>query len=81
LAIASTTIEIKPTKCSTIQSVGEVQLNLVRIWEPKPPRNAPAVEWLVFTSEPASTQAELMAIVDMYRASIGQRRLDAKITP
>jgi len=91
LAIASTTIEVKPTKYSTIQS-GEVQLNLVRIWEPKPPKNAPAVEWLLLTSEPASTRAELMAIVDMYRArwiieeffkalksgcSIEQRQLDS----
>jgi Transposase DNA-binding/Transposase DDE domain len=67
LAIASTTIEVKQTKYSAIQG-SNVRLNLVRIWEPQPPKGAPAVEWLLLTSEPATTRAELIAIVDMYRA-------------
>jgi hypothetical protein len=67
LAIASTTLELKQTKYSAIEG-GSVRLNLVRIWEPNPPKGAPAVEWLLLTSEPATTRAELIAIVDMYRA-------------
>ena len=91
LAIASTILDVKQTKYSALQG-NDVRLNLVRIWEPKPPQNAPAVEWLLLTSEPATTRAELMAIVDMYRArwtieeffkalksgcSIEQRQLDS----
>lgn len=67
LAIASTKVELKQTKYSAIDG-GAVRLNLVRIWEPEPPKNAPAVEWLLLTSEPATTRAELLAIVDSYRA-------------
>lgn len=67
LAIASTAIEVKQTRYSTIQG-DNVRLNLVRIWEPNPPKDAPAVEWLLLTSEPATTRAELVAVLDMYRA-------------
>jgi hypothetical protein len=67
LAIASTTIEVKQTTYSALQGSG-VRLNLVRVWEPNPPKDAPAVEWLLLTTEPATTRAELMAVVDLYRA-------------
>jgi hypothetical protein len=67
-------------------------VNLVRVWEPSPPKDAPAVEWLLLTTEPATTRAELMAVVDLYRArwiieeffkalksgcSVEQRQLDS----
>jgi hypothetical protein len=67
LAIASTSVELKRTKYSAIDG-GALRLNLVRIWEPEPPKNVPVVEWLLLTSEPATTRAELIAIVDWYRA-------------
>lgn len=67
LAIASTEVELAPTRYSKI-AAGPVRLNLVRVWEPVPPENATAVEWLLLTSEPATTPAELARIVDIYRA-------------
>src|SRR5258706_7503548 len=67
VAIASSPIELLRTKYSAIRG-GSVQLNLVRIWEPKPPRGAPAVEWLLLTTEPVATRAQLLAVVGMYRA-------------
>ena len=91
LAIASTAIEIKQTTYSALQGSG-VCLNLVRVWEPDPPKDAPAVEWLLLTTEPATTRAELIAVVDLYRArwlieeffkalktgcSVEQRQLDS----
>jgi hypothetical protein len=43
-------------------------LNVVRVWEPKPPPNEPAVEWVLLTSESIETPADLERIVDAYRA-------------
>ena len=51
VAIASAAIELPRTKYSAIKG-GDVKLNLVRVWEPKPPAGALAVEWLLFTTEP-----------------------------
>lgn len=66
VAIASTPIEVLRTRHSAIPG-DSVKLNLVRIWEPNPPSGAPAVEWLLLTTEPVTTRAELLAVVDMYR--------------
>ena len=42
-------------------------VNVVRVWEPRPPKDAEPVEWLLLTSEPVETQAEVKAVVDGYR--------------
>ena len=44
-----------------------VPVNVVRVWEPRPPKDAEPVEWLLLTSEPVETQAEVKAVVDGYR--------------
>jgi DDE family transposase len=46
----------------------ELTLNVVRVWEPKPPRGAPAVCWMLYTSEPIDTAEQLLTIVDQYRS-------------
>lgn len=45
-----------------------VAVHVVRVWEPNPPQGAEPVEWLLFTTEPIETKADIEAIVDMYRA-------------
>jgi hypothetical protein len=42
-------------------------LNIVRVNEIDPPDGEPPVEWLLFTSEPIATAADVEAIVDGYR--------------
>jgi hypothetical protein len=66
LAMAACPIRLHRTRYSRLG--GEVKLTLVRVWEPDPPPNTPAVEWLLLTSEPAKTKADLVTVVDIYRA-------------
>lgn len=44
-----------------------LKLNLVRVWEPEPPTGETAVEWLLFTTEPIDTAAQVASVVDIYR--------------
>ena len=44
-----------------------VEVNVVRAWEPAPPAGEAAVEWLLYTSEPISTEEEIRAVVEGYR--------------
>jgi len=44
-----------------------VDVNVVRVWEPNPPKGAEAVEWLLLTSEPVETEADIKAVVEGYR--------------
>lgn len=45
-----------------------LELSLVRVWEPSPPEGEAPVEWLLLTTEPCETPAEIMRVVDLYRA-------------
>ncbi len=45
-----------------------IEVNLVRVWEPKPPPGEPAVEWFLLTTEPIETASAVERIVDIYRA-------------
>lgn len=45
-----------------------LELSLVRVWEPEPPEGEAPVEWLLLTTEPCQTPAEIMRVVDLYRA-------------
>ena len=67
LAIASTPVLVCRTKYSAIRG-NDVKLTLVRVWEPEPPEDTSPVEWLLLTTEPAKTKADLASIVDIYRA-------------
>lgn len=49
-------------------SVAELALNAVHVGELNPPEGEEKVEWLLFTTEPISTTAEVEEVVDNYRA-------------
>ena len=42
-------------------------MNVVRVWEEKRASNEPAVDWVLFTSEPISSRRDLERVVDYYR--------------
>lgn len=46
----------------------QLTINVVRVWEPSPPAGEPAVEWILYTTEPISEREELFAVVDHYRS-------------
>ncbi len=45
----------------------ELALNFVRVFEPKPPRGEAPIEWRLWTTEPVTTEQEILAVVDDYR--------------
>jgi hypothetical protein len=45
----------------------ELTLNIVRVFEPKPPRGEAPVEWRLWTTEPVDTAEQVLAVVDAYR--------------
>ncbi len=44
-----------------------LELNLVQVLEPAPPKGEQGVEWLLFTTEPVDTPGQVGAVVDGYR--------------
>lgn len=67
LTVGSHTIEIRRPGTSKAAE-RSLQLNLVHVWEPSPPRGQAPVEWVLFTTEPVTTKSQLNAIVDYYRS-------------
>lgn len=45
-----------------------IQVNVVEVREPNPPRGTEPVHWLLVTTEPIETREEVLLVVDMYRA-------------
>ena len=57
-----------PRTYDSSQDEADVPVNLVRVWEPKPEKNEPEVEWILITTEPIRTKADLERVVDAYRS-------------
>jgi len=66
LAISGTAVRFPMTKYAHSQS-DDLVVNVVRVWEPRPRRGEPPIEWVLLTSEPIATAADLTRIVDYYR--------------
>jgi hypothetical protein len=67
LAVGSHSIEIRRPGTSKVAE-RSLKLNLIYVWEPSPPRGQAPVDWVLFTTEPVDTKAQLNAIVDYYRS-------------
>lgn len=64
VAIAATTVALGVKHRAAID---RFEINVVRVWEESPPAGEPAVNWVLFTSEPIGTKAQLERVVDLYR--------------
>lgn len=58
----------RPRTPSAAACVGELALNVVRVWEPNPPAGEAPISWTLYTTEPIDTLEQLTWIVDAYRA-------------
>jgi|CXWL01.1.fsa_nt_gi hypothetical protein len=67
LRFASTTMEVKRPRYFGDDVAPSIHLNVVRVIEDAPPTGEEPVEWLLMTTEPASTADEVGAVVDAYR--------------
>lgn len=66
LKIAAGALSLRKTRYSS-SGHSSISLNVLRVWEPRPPRGAPAVEWILLTTEPIATPIDLERILDWYR--------------
>ena len=67
LAAGATSIRVKRSWAIHEQDGPEFDLNVVHVWEPKPPAGQPAVEWTLLTTLPTTTAAEIAFVIDVYR--------------
>ncbi len=65
VAATATTISVP---CNRPGVLSTIDVNLVRVWEQDAPEGQPAVQWLLWTTEPVTTVAEIRKVVDIYRA-------------
>jgi hypothetical protein len=65
MGAASITFKRPPTRERT--DAPSLTVNVVRVWEAKPPAGEAPIEWLLATSEPIDSQEALQKTVDRYR--------------
>jgi len=68
LRFAAKSIRIKRSCHAAAKWPLWVDLNAVRVYEVEAPRGEEPVEWLLFTTEPIETPAQVSHVVDTYRA-------------
>jgi hypothetical protein len=61
-------VELKKPHYQPAALPASLELWLVRVWEPSPPEGETPVEWLLLTTECCQTPAQIMRVVDLYRA-------------
>lgn len=64
VAISSGRLELRAPKSS---GSSLLHVNVVRVWEPDPPRGQPPVEWVLLTNEDIRSANGLKRVVDIYR--------------
>jgi hypothetical protein len=67
LTISSTQVSLKRPKTCTVEYPAFIPVNVVRVLETDPPEGEQPVEWILLTSEPVKSEAEVAAVVDGYR--------------
>ncbi len=68
LAFGATSVTLRrpPHQAKTMRE--NLRVNVVRVWEQAPPEGETPVEWMLVTTEPVETEADLLRVVDFYRA-------------
>lgn len=67
LSIGSHVVQIRRPGTSKAQEPS-LTINVVHVWEPKPPKGEDALEWILFTTESVDTPEQLHAVVDNYQS-------------
>ncbi|HEY8944684.1 MAG TPA: IS4 family transposase [Polyangiaceae bacterium] len=65
VAISSGQLQLRAPR--SLGTSDELLVNVVRVWEPNPPRGQPPVEWVLLTNEDISSTDGLKRVVDIYR--------------
>ena len=68
LSFAATTVELKRTPDARKSSSATLRLNVIHVFERKPPPGQPAVEWFLLTNLPIDSDLAIGFAVNCYRA-------------
>jgi len=68
LKFTATSVVLKRPRYLGDRIAKELTLNVVHVIEPNPPKGQERVEWLLFTTLPVASQAQIETVVDNYRA-------------
>jgi hypothetical protein len=68
LSFATTTVELKRPSGGTKAGSATLRLNVIHVFERKPPLGEPAVEWFLLSNLPVDTDDAVAFAVDCYRA-------------
>jgi hypothetical protein len=68
LSFAATTVDLKRTYDARVTSDASLGVNVIHVFEKRPPKGEAAVEWFLLTNLPISTSEEIAFAVDCYRA-------------
>lgn len=67
LRFAAMPLQLKRPRYLDDSYPSEIEVNVVHVYEVDAPKGAEPVEWFLFTTEPAGTREEVLAVVDCYR--------------
>jgi hypothetical protein len=67
LAVGSHSVELRRPWVSRAPE-RSIKINVVYVWEPKPPKGEDAIDWVLFTTEPVDTPEQLDEIVTHYQS-------------
>lgn len=67
VCVTATTVCIKRTRNSSKAYPATTTLNVVHVFEPRPPSGHAPVEWILLTNEPIATHEEIRSIIECYR--------------
>jgi hypothetical protein len=68
LAVTATTVELKRPANAPKDWPPTTPVNLVHVFEPEPPSDQEAIEWILLTSEPVDSVEAVLRVVEIYRA-------------
>lgn len=68
LSFAATTVELKRTHDARRSKSATLRINVIHVFEKKPPPREPAVEWFLLTNLPIDSDEAITFAVDCYRA-------------
>ncbi len=68
LSFAATSVELKRTSDARESSAATLRVNVIHVFERKPPKGEPPVEWFLLTNLPIDTADAITFAVDCYRA-------------
>lgn len=68
LHFSASTVRMRRPVYAPRSAPEEVLLNMICVHEDRPPRGEQPIEWVLFTTEPIATAAEVLRVVDFYRS-------------